>query len=109
MVSTRPAMPGMLSVACNSDRPAISSNRLTVSAAIDYLLRIISLSGLSLPSFWLGLLLVVVVLAGGNDGLNTVVPAGLGAYYDRRQAISIPATLYMAVELRTMMFFDWPT
>ena len=36
--------------------------------------------------------LVVVVLAGGNDGLNTVVPAGIGSYYDRRKAISIPAT-----------------
>jgi uncharacterized protein (DUF1501 family) len=33
--------------------------------------------------------LVVLTLAGGNDGLNTVVPTGLGAYYDARKGISI--------------------
>ena len=35
--------------------------------------------------------LVVVQLGGGNDGLNTVVPYGSGAYYDARPSIAIPA------------------
>lgn len=35
--------------------------------------------------------LVVVQLSGGNDGLNTVVPYGLGAYYDKRPQIGIKA------------------
>lgn len=36
-------------------------------------------------------ILVLVQLSGGNDGLNTVVPYGLGAYYDARPSIGIPA------------------
>ncbi|MCC6320013.1 MAG: DUF1501 domain-containing protein [Phycisphaerales bacterium] len=35
--------------------------------------------------------LVVVQLAGGNDGLNTVVPFGESAYYKARPTIGIPA------------------
>jgi uncharacterized protein (DUF1501 family) len=35
--------------------------------------------------------LVVVQLGGGNDGLNTVVPYGNGAYYKARPAIAVPA------------------
>jgi uncharacterized protein (DUF1501 family) len=35
--------------------------------------------------------LVVIQLSGGNDGLNTVVPYGLDAYYRVRPAIGIPA------------------
>lgn len=35
-------------------------------------------------------ILVVVQLAGGNDGLNTVVPYGDPAYYKARPAIAIP-------------------
>jgi uncharacterized protein (DUF1501 family) len=35
--------------------------------------------------------LVVVLLAGGIDGLNTYVPYGDGAYYDRRGGLAIPA------------------
>ncbi len=34
--------------------------------------------------------LVIVLLGGGNDGLNTVVPTGQSAYYDRRGSIAIP-------------------
>ncbi len=34
--------------------------------------------------------LVVIQLAGGNDGLNTVVPFGEAAYYKARPAIAIP-------------------
>jgi uncharacterized protein (DUF1501 family) len=35
--------------------------------------------------------LVLVNLQGGNDALNTVVPYGVGGYYDKRGAISIAA------------------
>src|SRR5688572_4266189 len=35
--------------------------------------------------------LVVVQLGGGNDGLNTVVPYGNGAYYKARPAVALPA------------------
>lgn len=34
--------------------------------------------------------LVIVQMAGGNDGLNTVVPYGDGRYYDLRKVINIP-------------------
>ena len=34
--------------------------------------------------------LVVVQMAGGNDGLNTVVPANDGAYYDLRKSLAVP-------------------
>ncbi len=34
--------------------------------------------------------LVVLQLSGGNDGLNTVVPFGTGAYYTARRNIAIP-------------------
>lgn len=33
--------------------------------------------------------LVVIMMPGGNDGLNMVVPTGTGAYYDRRGDIAI--------------------
>jgi uncharacterized protein (DUF1501 family) len=33
--------------------------------------------------------LVVVQLSGGNDGINTVIPYGQGAYYDARPTLSI--------------------
>ncbi|MGE0878215.1 MAG: DUF1501 domain-containing protein [Acidimicrobiia bacterium] len=35
--------------------------------------------------------LVMVMMAGGNDGLNTVVPANQGAYYDLRKGLAIAA------------------
>jgi uncharacterized protein (DUF1501 family) len=37
-------------------------------------------------------ILVVVQLAGGNDGLNTVVPYGIGEYYQLRPNIAIQAS-----------------
>jgi uncharacterized protein (DUF1501 family) len=37
-----------------------------------------------------GRVLVVVQLGGGNDGLNTLVPAGDGRYYDRRPTLAVP-------------------
>ncbi len=35
--------------------------------------------------------LVLLMLEGGNDGLNMVIPRGVGKYYDLRPHISIPA------------------
>jgi uncharacterized protein (DUF1501 family) len=35
--------------------------------------------------------LVVILMAGGNDGLNMVVPTGDGAYYDKRGSVAVPA------------------
>lgn len=45
----------------------------------------------SLPGVPEDRVLVVVQLAGGNDGLNTVVPFGDPEYYKARPAIGIPA------------------
>jgi uncharacterized protein (DUF1501 family) len=36
-------------------------------------------------------ILVVVQLGGGNDGLNTMVPFGMGEYYKARPGIAVPA------------------
>lgn len=47
-------------------------------------------AGVSPASASNGRILVVVQLAGGNDGLNTVVPFGHDAYYKARPAIAIP-------------------
>lgn len=44
----------------------------------------------SIPGVPEGNILVVVQLAGGNDGLNTVVPFGDPAYYRARPSIGIP-------------------
>lgn len=33
--------------------------------------------------------LVIVQMAGGNDGLNTIVPVGQGTYYDLRQGLAL--------------------
>jgi uncharacterized protein (DUF1501 family) len=38
-----------------------------------------------------GKILVVLELSGGNDGLNTLVPYGDDAYYERRPNLGIPA------------------
>ena len=35
--------------------------------------------------------LIVIEMAGGNDGLTTVVPYGVGSYYDHRKATAIAA------------------
>lgn len=34
--------------------------------------------------------LVIVQLSGGNDGLNTIVPFGMDAYYQKRKSIALP-------------------
>jgi uncharacterized protein (DUF1501 family) len=36
-------------------------------------------------------ILIVVLLAGGNDGMNTVVPTNNGRYYSQRKGVAIPA------------------
>lgn len=42
--------------------------------------------------------LVIVQMAGGNDGLNTVVPFGTGSYYDFRRGIGIPDKDVLALD-----------
>jgi uncharacterized protein (DUF1501 family) len=52
-------------------------------------LEILALAQKAQASGGMGKALVVVQLAGGNDGLNTVVPYGMGAYYQARPQLSI--------------------
>src|SRR5436190_14056599 len=42
--------------------------------------------------------LVVIELDGGNDGLSTLVPYGLGAYRDLRAATAVDAADVLAVD-----------
>ncbi|HQS17525.1 ABC transporter permease [Reyranella sp.] len=59
------------------------------NSAIDYLLRIISLSGLSLPSFWLGLLILMASVQWfGMIPIYTNEPRG---FFDELLLLSIPA------------------
>lgn len=59
------------------------------NSAIDYLLRIISLSGLSLPSFWLGLLILMASVQWfGMIPIYTNEPRG---FIDELLLLSIPA------------------
>ena len=48
-----------------------------------------------------GRVLVVVQMAGGNDGLNTVVPVTDGRYYDARPGISIPQASALSLDAKT--------
>jgi uncharacterized protein (DUF1501 family) len=43
-------------------------------------------------------MLVVIELEGGNDGLSTLVPYGIGRYYDLRSTTSIPAEQVLALD-----------
>lgn len=45
----------------------------------------------SLPGVPQDHILVVIQLGGGNDGLNTVVPYGMDAYYQARPQLGVPA------------------
>ena len=42
-------------------------------------------------------ILITIMLYGGNDGLNTVVPYGDGNYYSQRGGVSIPAGQVLAI------------
>ncbi len=44
-----------------------------------------------------GRVLVVVSMGGGNDGLNTLVPAGNGIYYDSRPTLAVPENQLVAL------------
>ena len=60
------------------------------NSAIDYLLRIVSLSGLSLPSFWLGLLILMASVQWfGMIPIYTNEPR---SFIDEMLLLSIPAT-----------------
>lgn len=54
----------------------------------------------SLPGVPQDRVLVVVQLSGGNDGLNTVVPYGMDAYYKARPGISIPRAEVLSIDPR---------
>jgi len=43
-------------------------------------------------------ILLTVVLYGGNDGLNTVVPYGNGLYYSQRGSLAIPANTVLPLD-----------
>ena len=59
------------------------------NSALDYLLRVVSLSGLSMPSFWLGLLvLMAFVAAFGTIPIYTDPPKSL---WDELLLLSVPA------------------
>ena len=45
--------------------------------------------------------LVIVQMAGGNDGLNTVVPANDGRYYDLRGDLAIPQSDVLPIDGQT--------
>ena len=42
-------------------------------------------------------ILITIMLYGGNDGLNTVVPYGNGLYYSQRANIAVPAGQVLAI------------
>ena len=44
--------------------------------------------------------LVVVQMAGGNDGLNTVIPTNDAAYYDLRKGLAVPQTDILSINGR---------
>jgi uncharacterized protein (DUF1501 family) len=74
---------------------------LTLASAVATVPWFLNASALGMPAPGPGLgsipgvpedhILVVVQLSGGNDGLNTVVPYGIDAYYKARPGIAVPA------------------
>jgi uncharacterized protein (DUF1501 family) len=77
------------------------SRGLTLASAAATVPWFLNRSALALPIPGLGMtsipgvpedrILVVVQLSGGNDGLNSVVPYGMDAYYKARPGIGVPA------------------
>lgn len=61
------------------------------SSAQAMVLRMLEAGVTSVPGVPDDRIIVVVQLGGGNDGLNTVVPFGMGEYYKARPGIGIPA------------------
>jgi uncharacterized protein (DUF1501 family) len=55
-------------------------------------------TGLAPPDLGSGRILVVVELAGGCDGLNTVVPFNSDVYYQRRPRLAIPAAQVLPLD-----------
>ena len=41
---------------------------------------------------------MVIQLAGGNDGLNTIVPYSSGLYYNDRPNIAVPAKSVLPID-----------
>jgi uncharacterized protein (DUF1501 family) len=74
---------------------------LTLASAAATVPWFLNNSALGMPAPALGLssipgvpedhILVVIQLSGGNDGLNTVVPYGMDAYYKSRPGIGVPS------------------
>ncbi|MCG3138015.1 MAG: hypothetical protein HJJLKODD_01871 [Phycisphaerae bacterium] len=70
---------------------------LSLSATIPGFLYRTALAMAQGPEKGDGRILVVVQLAGGNDGLNTIIPFAMDSYYKARPGIAIPKK-----ELRTL-------
>src|SRR5262252_5251041 len=73
---------------------------LTLASAAATVPWFLNASALGMPALAPGLssipgvpedhVLVVIQLSGGNDGLNTVIPYGMDAYYKARPGIGVP-------------------
>src|SRR5262245_46600602 len=59
------------------------------NTGVDYLLRVISLSGLSMPSFWLGLLILMAFVA--HFGTIPIYTEPLKSIWDELLLLSVPA------------------
>ena len=59
------------------------------NTALDYVLRVISLSGLSLPSFWLGLLILMAFVHW--FGWIPIYKSTTGSVWEELALLSIPA------------------
>jgi len=81
---------GMLVVSAGMVMPAIFSRGVASAKAL-------SIEGTRVPS---DRTLIVVQLAGGNDGLNTVVPYTDSLYYKLRPTLAIPQTKALPLDNR---------
>lgn len=59
------------------------------NSALDYLLRVVSLSGLSMPSFWLGLLILMAFVS--QFGTIPIYSAAPTSFWDELLIYSVPA------------------
>lgn len=51
--------------------------------------------------------MLVIYLEGGNDGLNTVIPTKLSAYYDRRPNLAIPSDKSLSLDVGPVATQDY--